>query len=52
MVNIRIKKMNEALKKYNLHQFQAVDADILKDWIEEMEAGKWHNNRFHMTCMM
>ena len=43
--------MNEVIQQHNL-QLQTLDKDILKDWIEEMEAGKWHNNRFHMIWMM
>ena len=41
MVNIRVQKMNEIVKDKNL---QTVNRDLLKDWIEEMNAGKWHNN--------
>ena len=33
--------MNEIVKNNNL---QTVNKDLLKDWIEEMDAGKWHRN--------
>ena len=33
MVNIRVKKLNDTIKKNNLHQLQTIDADLLKDWI-------------------
>ena len=41
IVNIRVQKMNGIVKKNNL---QTVNKDLLKDWIEEMDAGKWHRN--------
>ena len=41
MVNIHVQKMKEIVKINNV---QTVNKDLLKDWIEEMDAGKWHNN--------
>ena len=40
MVNIHVQKMNKIVK----NNLQSVNKDLLKDWIEEMDAGKWHNN--------
>ena len=40
MVNIHVQKMNEIVK----NNLQSVNKDLLKDWIEEMDAGKWHRN--------
>ena len=40
MVNIRIEKMKSFFERNK----QRVDKTILKDWIEEMDGGKWYNN--------
>ena len=47
MVNIRVSKMNEIAR---LHSLGTVDKESLTEWIEEMDAGKWHN-RFHMIWL-